>query len=63
MTIREYLNERIALFSEEVRMAVEAMLDSIENNEWKTASDMQRTIDYWLSRCKNTQRLLDELEN
>ena len=45
-----------------LRLAMENVVYHLENNDWKNASESHRNVDYWMSRCKNTQRLIDELE-
>jgi hypothetical protein len=39
------------------------VLAHLNQHDWRSASEAHREIDYWLSRCKNTQRLIDELED
>lgn len=52
------LEEQIA----KAKNAMEDVLWHLEKRDWKNASESHRQIDYWLSRAKNTQRLLDEME-
>jgi len=40
---------------------MEKVLTHLNLHDWRSASEAHREIDYWLSRCKNTQRLIDEL--
>lgn len=42
--------------------SLEATIEHLDNRDWKAASEQHRQIDYWLSRIKNTQRLIEELE-
>lgn len=42
--------------------ALNATIDCLDNRDWKSAGEQHRQVDYWLSRIKNTQRLIEELE-
>jgi len=37
-------------------------IEHLDNRDWKAASEQHRQVDYWLSRIKNSQRLIEELE-
>jgi len=42
---------------------LETVTNHLKEGNWKEASEAHRTVDYWLSRIKNTRRLIDELED
>lgn len=42
--------------------ALNATIDHLDDRDWKSAGEQHRQVDYWLSRIKNTQRLIEELE-
>ena len=42
--------------------ALTLTIENLDNRDWKSASEQHRQVDYWLSRIKNTQRLIEELE-
>ncbi len=42
--------------------ALNATINCLDDRDWKTAGEQHRQVDYWLSRIKNSQRLIEELE-
>ena len=44
------------------RDALDATINCLDDRDWKAASEQHRQVDYWLSRIKNTQRLIEEME-
>ena len=61
--IEEYLFNKVEEQVLKVQTALNNVVISLSNHDWKTASEGHRQVDYWLSRVKNTQRLIDELED
>ena len=56
----------LSKLEQQVVKAKEALaltISYLEYSDWKLASEQHRQVDYWLSRIKNTQRLIDELED
>ena len=60
--IEKYLLDKIEQQIDKVRIALDATIDCLDNRDWKFASEQHRQVDYWLSRIKNTQRLIEELD-
>jgi hypothetical protein len=42
--------------------ALALTIDALDDRDWKAAGEQHRQVDYWLSRIKNSQRLIEELE-
>jgi hypothetical protein len=60
--IESWLLEKLESQIAKAKVAMEKVLTHLNLHDWRAASDAHREIDYWLSRCKNTQRLIDELD-
>lgn len=60
--IEKYLLDKIEQQIDKVRIALDATIDCLDNRDWKSAGEQHRQVDYWLSRIKNTQRLIEELD-
>jgi hypothetical protein len=60
--IEAWLLDKVEQQIEKTRIALEMTINSLDDRDWKTASEQHRQVDYWLSRIKNTQRLIEELE-
>lgn len=60
--IEKWLLDRIEQQIYKTRVALDVTIDCLDNRDWKSASEQHRQVDYWLSRIKNTQRLIEELE-
>lgn len=60
--IENWLLDKIEQQVVKVKIALDATINALDRRDWKTASEEHRQVDYWLSRIKNTQRLIEELE-
>jgi len=60
--VKEWLLEKLEGQIEKAQIAMDNVIHHLHNRDWKSAGEEHRSIDYWLSRCKNTQRLIDEIE-
>jgi len=58
-----WLIEKLETQIQKAKQAMQKTVDFLNQHDWRSASEAHREIDYWLSRCKNTQRLIDELED
>jgi hypothetical protein len=56
-----WLIEKLESQIQKAKASMEKVLTHLNLHDWRSASEAHREIDYWLSRCKNTQRLIDEL--
>jgi hypothetical protein len=61
--IEQWLIEKLESQIQKAKAAMNKVLAHLNQHDWRAASEAHREIDYWLSRCKNTQRLIDELED
>jgi hypothetical protein len=57
-----WLIDKLESQIQKAKLAMEKVINYLNQHDWKGASESHREIDYWLSRCKNTQRLIDELD-
>lgn len=60
--IQKYLLEKVEEQVLKVQLSLDNVIEALDNRDWKTASEQHRQVDYWLSRIKNTQRLIEEME-
>jgi hypothetical protein len=60
--VQQWLLSKLDAQIAKAKDAMDEVLWHLEKHDWKNASEAHRQIDYWLSRAKNTQRLLDEME-
>ena len=61
--IEAWLLDKVEQQIIKTRIALEMTIEHLDNRDWKGASEQHRQVDYWLSRIKNTQRLLEELND
>jgi len=60
--IEKWLLDVIEMQIFKVRSALDDVIEALDDRNFKLAGEHQRQVDYWLSRIKNSQRLIDELE-
>lgn len=60
--IEQWLLEKVEQQIVKAQDALALTIESLDNRDWKTAGEQHRQVDYWLSRIKNSQRLIEELE-
>ena len=60
--IIKYLLDKVEEQVIKVQISLDDVIEALDNRDWKTTSEHHRQVDYWLSRIKNTQRLIDEAE-
>ena len=59
--IKSWLLQVLERQTEHIKTHMDNVLYHLEEErDWKNAAEEQRKVDYWLSRAKNTMRLLEE---
>ena len=57
-----WLIEKLESQIKKTKVAMDEVIEHLNQHNWRGASEKHREIDHWLSRCKSTQRLIDELD-
>jgi hypothetical protein len=60
--IEQWLLSKVEQQIVKAQDALALTIDALDDRDWKLASEQHRQVDYWLSRIKNSQRLIEELE-
>ena len=60
--IENWLLSQIEKQISKANAAMDDVTFALRDNNFEEASKQHRQVDYWLSRIRNTQRLVDDLE-
>jgi hypothetical protein len=60
--IETWLKSKLTGQINSAKLAMNKLTINLDQCDWRAVGETHREIDYFLSRCKNTQRLIDELD-